>query len=404
MTLLEVSGLRKQFVLGAAPRKRGQQPHQLVVHAVEGVSFDLAQGEVLTIVGESGCGKSTIAKMLVGLVTPTSGTIRVDGRELGEQRTQADRRLIQLVSQNPWSALNRRRSLRHALEQPLLTHRIGRSRSERTRLVESMVERVGLSRAHLAQRPAGVSGGELARAVLARALLLSPKVLVLDEPTASLDVSVKATVVNLLLDLRAELGLSMVMITHEIDIARKLADQTAVMYLGRMVETGAGDAVLETPHHPYSRMLLASMPVADPRARALPEVRGEVASAMAPPPGCAFHPRCPYVQDACARSIPLLQVHRDRMLACHRASEVSDPAFIAAYDSHPAPVRPGSAAPSGAAPAGTSSPAGTASPPPGDRLSSPATTHPPRTDAQRLPVDTPDPQRTPVASAAPAER
>lgn len=336
MSLLEVSGLQKRFVLGEGPRtKRGEKPRPLVVHAVDGVSFDLEQGEVLTIVGESGCGKSTIAKMLVGLVPPTAGVIRVDGRELGAERTQADRRLIQLVSQNPWSALNRRRSLRHALEQPLLAHRIGGSKAERTRLVEGMVERVGLSRSHLAQRPAGVSGGELARAVLARALLLSPKVLVLDEPTASLDVSVKATVVNLLLDLRVELSLSMVLITHEIDIARKLADRTAVMYLGRLVETGTGEGVLNDPNHPYSRMLLASMPVADPHARELPEVRGEVASAMAPPPGCAYHPRCPYVQDACARSIPLLQIHGDRMLACHRADEVSDPLFIAAHTNRP---------------------------------------------------------------------
>lgn len=351
MSLLEVSGLQKRFVLGeAAGTKRGEKPRPLIVHAVEGVSFDLDQGEVLTIVGESGCGKSTIAKMLVGLVAPTAGTIRVGGRELGQDRTQADRRLIQLVSQNPWSALNRRRTLRHALEQPLLAHRIGGSKAERTRLVESMVERVGLSRSHLAQRPAGVSGGELARAVLARALLLSPKVLVLDEPTASLDVSVKATVVNLLLDLRIELDLSMVLITHEIDIARKLADQTAVMYLGRLVETGTGESVLDHPNHPYSRMLLASMPVADPHLRALPEVRGEVASAMTPPPGCAYHPRCPYVQDACARSIPLLQVHRDRMIACHRADEVSDPAFIAAHATH---VRTASPAPEPSTPLGT---------------------------------------------------
>ncbi|MEO6822827.1 MAG: oligopeptide/dipeptide ABC transporter ATP-binding protein [Candidatus Nanopelagicales bacterium] len=341
MSLLEVSGLTKQYVLGQArPTVRGEKPRPLMVHAVEGVSFDLAKGEVLTIVGESGCGKSTIAKMLVGLVTPTAGTIRVDGRELGEERTQADRRLIQLVSQNPWSALNRRRNLRHALEQPLLAHHLGGSKAERTRLVESMVERVGLTNGHLAQRPAGVSGGELARAVLARALLLSPKVLVLDEPTASLDVSVKATVVNLLLDLREELGLSMLLITHEIDIARKLADRTAVMYLGRMVETGLSEAVLEQPHHPYSRMLLASMPVADPHARELPDVKGEVASAIAPPPGCAYHPRCPYVQDACARSIPLLRIHQDRMLACHRADEVSNPEFIAAHSARPTGVVP----------------------------------------------------------------
>jgi oligopeptide/dipeptide ABC transporter ATP-binding protein len=321
--LLEVSGLQKEFLLGDARRQKGHgKGHPLIVHAVQGVSFELAQGEVLAIVGESGCGKSTIAKMLVGLVSPTAGTIRIDGRDLTDERTQADRRLIQLVSQNPWSALNRRRTLRHALEQPLLAHRIGGSKAERTRLVESIVERVGLTTSHLAQRPGGVSGGELARVVLARALLLSPEVLVLDEPTASLDVSVKATIVNLLLDLRLQLSLSMVLITHEIDIARKLADQAAVMYLGRMVETGPGGSVLEHPNHPYSRMLLASLPVANPHVRTRPAGRGEAASAMAPPPGCAYHPRCPYVQDGCTDSVPLLRVHDDRMLACHRAEEV----------------------------------------------------------------------------------
>jgi oligopeptide/dipeptide ABC transporter ATP-binding protein len=319
--LLEVRDLRKRYPLGAA--KRGKPPPHMV-HAVEDVSFDLAAGEILTVVGESGCGKTTIAKLLVGLVEPTAGTITVDGVTLGMKRTRAERRLVQLVSQNPWSALNRRRTLGHALEQPLVAHQIGGSRAARRKLIEEMAERIGLNRHHLDQQPSGVSGGELARAVLARALLLSPKVLVLDEPTASLDVSIKASVVNLLLDIRDELGIGMVLITHEIDIARKIADRAAVMYLGRIVETGAGAQVLGRPHHPYTRMLLNSIPVADPRRRELPDAVGEVASAIAPPPGCAFHPRCPYVEDGCAQSVPLLALHHGHLLACHRADELAE--------------------------------------------------------------------------------
>lgn len=319
MSMLEVVGLQKQFAVG--PTKRGKPPAH-VVHAVEGVSFSVDKGEVLTIVGESGCGKSTIARMLVGLVEPTAGTIWVDGHELGAERTQADRRRIQLVAQNPWSALNRRRSIRHALEQALLAHRIGASKAERTSLIETIIERVGLHRSHLDQQPSGVSGGELARAVLARALLLSPQVLVLDEPTASLDVSVKATVVNLLLDLQAELGLTMVLITHEIEIARKLADHANVMYLGRMVESGTGPQVLEHPRHPYARMLLASMPVADPHARVLNLGTGEVPSAINPPSGCAFHPRCSYAIDRCRVDAPVLRIHGDRVLSCHLADQL----------------------------------------------------------------------------------
>ncbi len=324
--MLQVSGLRKHFELAAG--HVGKDP--VVVRAVEDVSFAIDKGETLTIVGESGCGKSTIAKMLVGLVAPTAGTVEVAGRMLSPDRTQDDRRLIQLVSQNPWSALNRRRTLRHALEQPLLAHGIGRTKADRARLVGEMVERVGLTDRHLGQLPAGVSGGELARAVLARALLLSPQVLVLDEPTASLDVSVKATVVNLLLDLRAELGLSMVLITHELDIARKLADKSAVMYLGRIVEQGSGEQVFDEPRHPYTRMLLASMPVADPEHRRLPEGLGEVASAIAPPPGCAYHPRCAYAEAICGTAVPELLLQGDRMLACHRADELGLPSEVAA--------------------------------------------------------------------------
>ncbi|MGH8961649.1 MAG: ABC transporter ATP-binding protein [Jatrophihabitantaceae bacterium] len=326
MTMLEVSDLRKRFVLEGPTNWWGKRSAPLAVHAVEGVSFSVGAGEVLTIVGESGCGKTTVAKMLVGLVPPSGGAIRVDGQELSGERTPGDRRLIQLVSQNPWSALNRRRSIRHALEQPLTVHEPGASKAERTRRVEEMVERVGLATAHLDKRPGDVSGGELARAVLARALVAGPKVIVLDEPTASLDASVKATVINLLLDLRAELGLCMVLITHELPVARRLADQAAVMYLGRFVETGPAAHVLHAPTHPYARMLLASVPQAEPGAILPAPGRDEVPSAVALPAGCSYHPRCAYRGDECTASVPELTTRGAGAIACHRTVALGMPA------------------------------------------------------------------------------
>lgn len=321
--LLEVRDLRKRFVVSSGGGLFSAA-QEATVHAVEDVSLSIEAGEVLTIVGESGCGKSTIAKMLAGLVDPTSGTMTVDGHELLPRRTTADRRRIQLVTQNPWSALNRRRTLHHALVQPLQVNHIGKDRRERDAMVHATIERVGLSKDHLTARPGDVSGGELARAVLARALLLSPQVLVLDEPTASLDASVKATVVNLLMDLRAELDLAMLLITHEIGIARTVADRAAVMYLGRLVEIGAADTVLTEPTHPYTRMLLDSVPLADPVHRRLDVGRGEAASAMFPPAGCAYHPRCDLRDDRCRTELPASVEHHGLLVACHRVSEAAE--------------------------------------------------------------------------------
>ncbi|MGW1996835.1 oligopeptide/dipeptide ABC transporter ATP-binding protein [Embleya sp. NPDC001921] len=319
--LLTVDGLTRRYVL---PKPFGRRAEPRVVRAVEDVSFEVAAGEVLAVVGESGSGKTTIARVLAGLDTATSGTVALAGRTLSGDRGPDDQRLVQLVTQNPRAAFNRRRSLRHALHQPLRVHGLGANRAEREELVLAMVERVGLTADHLDRLPAEVSGGELARLVLARALLVRPRVLVLDEPTASLDASVKATVVNLLLRLRTELDLAIVVITHEIDIARRLADRVAVTYLGRIVELGPVERVLGDPRHPYPRMLLASVPVPDPErigranAAALGEgIVGEVPSALAPPAGCAYHPRCPFATEVCLERRPPLESLADVEVACH---------------------------------------------------------------------------------------
>ncbi|MFI6978052.1 oligopeptide/dipeptide ABC transporter ATP-binding protein [Embleya sp. NPDC050154] len=319
--LLTVDGLTRRYVL---PKPFGRRAEPRVVPAAEDVSFEVAAGEVLAVVGESGSGKTTVARVLAGLDTATSGTVALAGRTLSGERGPADQRLVQLVTQNPRAAFNRRRSLRHALHQPLRVHGLGANRAEREELVLAMVERVGLTADHLDRLPGEVSGGELARLVLARALLVRPRVLVLDEPTASLDASVKATVVNLLLRLRTELGLAIVVITHEIDIARRLADRVAVMYLGRIVELGPAERVLGDPRHPYPRMLLASVPVPDPgrigraNAASLGEgIVGEVPSALAPPAGCAYHPRCPFATEVCRERRPPLESLGDVEVACH---------------------------------------------------------------------------------------
>ncbi|WP_439677099.1 oligopeptide/dipeptide ABC transporter ATP-binding protein [Embleya sp. MST-111070] len=319
--LLDVQGLTRRFTL---PRPFGRRTAPRVVHAVEDVSFEVAAGEVLAVVGESGCGKTTVARVLAGLDTATSGTVALAGRELTGARTPADQRLIQFVTQNPRAAFNRRRTLRHALDQPLRVHGLGAGRAERDALVAEMVERVGLSTEHLDRLPGELSGGELARLVLARALLVRPRVLVLDEPTASLDASVKATVVDLLLRLRTELDLAIVVITHEIDIARRLADRAAVMYLGRIVELGPAASVLARPRHPYPRLLLASVPVPDPERIGPASAAdfgagaiGEVPSALDPPSGCAFHPRCALATEVCAERRPAREILDDVEVACH---------------------------------------------------------------------------------------
>lgn len=297
-----------------------------VVHAVEGVSLSLSPGQTLAVVGESGCGKSTLARLAVGLLMPTAGSVRVTGEPAGPALSRTARRAVQFVSQNPWAALNPRKTIGHAVGLPLLVHQLCPGRDERAKRVAELLEQVGLPAGYADRRPGGISGGELQRVTVARALAARPRAIVLDEPTASLDVGVKATVVNLLLDLRESLGLGYLLITHELDIARHLATHVAVMYLGRIVEHGPAAEVFGSPRHPYTRTLLAAVPVPDPTRRQLLALAGEVPSAVRPPAGCAFHPRCPYAADACRSVVPALVEptgHPGRSSACLRDLEIS---------------------------------------------------------------------------------
>ena len=317
---LEIRDLVKHF-----PVRRGTfAKAREFVKAVNGVSLKIRNGETVAIVGESGCGKSTIARVILRLERPTSGSVHLDGEDLlAMEDTTSARRAVQLVSQNPWSALNRRKTIKHTLTQPLKVHNLVETRAERTMRAARLLEEVGLSPDYLYRFPSGISGGELQRVTIARALAVSPGMLILDEPTASLDVSVKASIINLLIELRDLERLTYLFITHEIDIAKHVSDRIAVMYLGRIVEQGPTEEIFENPRHPYTQSLLGSVPVPDPQLRAeLKPISGEVPSAIDLPSGCTFHTRCPYVFDRCPEEIPELSVIDSRHLAaCHLVEE-----------------------------------------------------------------------------------
>jgi oligopeptide/dipeptide ABC transporter ATP-binding protein len=317
---LAVNGLTKHFALHRNFFSKGAS----TVHAVDEVSFAVPQGSTLALVGESGCGKSTVARCVVGLTAPTSGRISLRGEDVtSPAMMRRHRREIQLISQNPGSALNRRMTIRHSMMQPLLTHRVGRSHQERESKVRNLLERVGLGAEYLDRHPASISGGQLQRVVIARSLGVEPTVLILDEPTSSLDVSVKAKLMNLFLELQREMSLTYVLITHEIGLARHIADHIAIMYLGKIVEIGPTEEIMNRPRHPYTKLLLASLPVADPRdRRPFAIIEGEVPSAISPPSGCRFHTRCPIAVDRCRiEEPPLRNFGVDHEVACHLADQ-----------------------------------------------------------------------------------
>lgn len=308
------------FTLGHAFRRvRGN------VRAVDGVSFHVNRGETFGLVGESGCGKSTIARSVLGLVKPTAGEMRWEGtptRDIQEFRTQNFRRKLQMIFQDPYASLNPRMTVGRIIAEPMAIFRLY-SRAERTLRVMQLMDRVGLDPRYLNRYPHEFSGGQRQRIGIARALAVQPELIFCDEAVSALDVSIQAQVVNLLEDLKAELGLSYVFIAHDLSVVRHISDRIGVMYLGRLVEVARTHEIYENPRHPYTQALLSAVPIPDPvaqRARRRQILQGEVGSAevlekAGAPECCAFAPRCPYVHDRCLAERPVL-IGEEHQVAC----------------------------------------------------------------------------------------
>jgi peptide/nickel transport system ATP-binding protein len=323
--LLEVRELTKHFPVrgGVLRRQVGE------VHAVDGVSFSLRRGETLGLVGESGCGKTTVGKTLLRLIEPSSGTIWFEGRDitqLDRAEMRALRRDIQIVFQDPFESLNTRHSVGRILEEPFVIHRLGTD-VERRRWVAELLERVGLSSDAVQRYPHEFSGGQRQRIGIARAIALRPKLIVCDEAVSALDVSIQSQVLNLLLDLQREMNLALIFIAHDLSVVKHVSDRVAVMYLGQIVEHASASAIYNSPRHPYTRALLSAIPVPDPvnrdaRRNSRIVLEGDVPSPINPPSGCRFHPRCAYARADCATRVPTFENVGDGAVACHYFREI----------------------------------------------------------------------------------
>jgi len=317
--LFRVDALGKDFV----PRDASTRGVSQLLRAVVSVSFTIEEGECLALVGESGCGKSTLGRLLVRLLEPSSGSIAYRGRDISHLRGAAlkqFRREAQVVFQDPFGSLNPRMQVGDILAEPLLIHGIG-DRAAREARVRDVLQRVGLAPEHLGRYPHEFSGGQRQRIGIARALVLSPRFVFCDEPVSALDVSVQAQILNLLRELQQGLGLTYLFVSHNLAVVRQIADRVALMYLGRIVELATADQLFREPRHPYTRALLASVPLPDPaRRRDTVPLSGEIPSPLDPPSGCRFHPRCPLADDRCRAEEPQLQARGGQTLvACHKA-------------------------------------------------------------------------------------
>ena len=320
--LLEVRDLRKYFAVraGVLLRKVGQ------VHAVDGVSLKIERGQTLGLVGESGCGKTTVGRTILNLLPASGGQIRFEGRDLGplsHRDWRALRREIQIIFQDPMESLNARHTVGRILEEPFVIHGLGDTATRR-RWVGELLERVGLPASAADRFPHEFSGGQRQRIGIARAIALKPKLIVCDEAVSALDVSIRAQIVNLLLELQREMHLALLFIAHDLAVVRHVSDDVAVMYLGKIVEQAPAASIYIRPAHPYTRALISAIPMPDPKSkRARIVLQGDVPSPINPPSGCRFHTRCPFAISVCSSAAPAWeQVAPQHYVACHRWREL----------------------------------------------------------------------------------
>ena len=312
--ILEVKDLTKHFKAGK----------KQIVHAVDGISFTLERGKTLGLVGESGCGKSSCARTIIRMYDPTAGQIILDGTDITNMKQKElmpYRKKMQMIFQDPYASLNARMTVRDIIAEPLLAHNLVKSKEEANALVYPMLERVGLTKEHANRYAHEFSGGQRQRVGIARALILEPQLVICDEPISALDVSIQAQVINLLKDFQEEKGLSYLFIAHDLSMVRYVSDDVGVMYLGQLVEMSEADEIYKNPLHPYTKGLLGSVPIANPklaRQKEKSSIEGDIPSPINPPSGCRFHTRCPYAAPECSQVKPeLVDVGGGHKVACH---------------------------------------------------------------------------------------
>jgi len=316
--LLQVEGLKKHFPVGGRLLRRGQS----VVYAVDGVSFRIGRGETLGMVGESGCGKSTVGRAILNLIEPTAGTVQLDGDDiagLSRERMLPYRRRMQIIFQDPYASLNPRMTAGDLVGEPLAVHGVAAGQEKRDRIA-ALFRRVGLRPDQMKNYPHEFSGGQRQRVGIARALAIGPELIIADEPVSALDVSIQAQVVNLLMDLQDELGISYLFIAHDLSVVEHMSHRVAVMYLGKVVELAGRRELFGTPQHPYTEALMSAVPRPEPRRNRRSRILlpGELPNPINPPTGCHFHTRCPYVMPRCKVEAPLLrEVQPGHWASCH---------------------------------------------------------------------------------------